>query len=257
MAIDFWTISGKLFLSKTYAFVDHRSFTFHLLILTTHFRSTIPLPCLPYLATCLVNLRVLPTLTVTKIPITIYFSLHCISCSFTLLFSSPPFFMKHPSSFPFKEILRNSEYRAQLIKMLKAKDVSVSANMQNLSNLDTVNLEDDKSTILFSARVENQDEDEVPPFYISLIIHNMFLHNSMLDSNASHNLMPKVIMDNLGLDITRPYKDLYSFDSRKVKCIGLIKDLVVSLHRIPEKRIVMDVVVADVPVKVGMLLSRS
>ena len=45
--------------------------------------------------------------------------------------------------------------------------------------------------------------------------------------------MPKEIMENLGLDITRPYKDLYSFDSKKVKCIGLIKDLVVSLQHIP------------------------
>ena len=105
--------------------------------------------------------------------------------------------------------------------------------------------------------MENQDEDEVPPFYISLRIHNMFLHNTMLDSGASHNLMPKVIMDNLGLDITRLYKDLCSFDSRKVKCIGLIKDLVVSLDQIPEKSILMDVVVADVHVKVEMLLSRS
>ena len=122
---------------------------------------------------------------------------------------------------------------------------------------DTVNLQDDKPIIMFRSRVENQDEGEVPPFYINLRIYNMFLHNSILDLGASHNLMPKVIMDNLGLDITRPYKDLYSFDSRKVKCIGLIKDLVVSLHEILEKSILMDVLVAYIPVKVGMLLSRS
>lgn len=85
----------------------------------------------------------------------------------------------------------------------------------------------------------------------------MFLHNAMFDSGALHNLMPKIIMECLGLDITRPYKDLYSFDSKEVKCLGLIKDLVVSLHQIPEKNIVMDVVVADVPPKFGMLLSRS
>ena len=38
---------------------------------------------------------------------------------------------------------------------------------------------------------------------------------------------------------------------------GLIKDMVVSLHQIPEKNLVMDVVVADIPPKFGMLLSRS
>ena len=69
--------------------------------------------------------------------------------------------------------------------------------------------------------------------------------------------MPKIVMDGLGLDITRPYKDLYSFDSREVKCLGMIKDLVVSLHQIPEKRLIMDVVMVDVPPKFGMLLSRS
>ena len=79
----------------------------------------------------------------------------------------------------------------------------------------------------------------------------------MFDTGASHNLMPKEIMDALGLDITRQYKDLYSFDSRRVKCLGLIKDLFISLHQIPEKSIVMYIVVVDVPAKFGMLLSRS
>jgi hypothetical protein len=85
----------------------------------------------------------------------------------------------------------------------------------------------------------------------------MNLHNVMLDFRVLHNLMPKVIMDELGLDITRPYNDLFSFDSRKFKCLGLIKDLVVSLAQIPSKNMVMDVVVVDIPPKFGMLLSRS
>ena len=79
----------------------------------------------------------------------------------------------------------------------------------------------------------------------------------MLDSGASHNLMAKIIMDNLGLDITITYKYLYSFDSRKVICLGLIKDLVVSLHQMPEKCIVMDVIVANVPMRLVILLSKS
>ncbi len=57
----------------------------------------------------------------------------------------------------------------------------------------------------------------VSPFYISLTLHDQLIHNCMLDSGASHNLMPKAIMYKFGLDITRPYKDLFSFDSKKVK----------------------------------------
>ena len=79
----------------------------------------------------------------------------------------------------------------------------------------------------------------------------------MFDSGASHNVMPKAIMDKLGLDITRQYHDLYSFDSSRVRCIGIIKDLVVSPDQLPMKNVLMDVVVANIPPRFGMLLSRS
>jgi hypothetical protein len=148
---------------------------------------------------------------------------------------------------PFNEMIKNSEYRNQIIKMLNMEET-----------YDTLNIQDDHPTILFGPRVEeSSDADEVPPFYVSLKIHDMTLHNAMLDSRASYNLMPKVVMDQLGLDITRPYKDIFSFDSRKVECIGLIKYLVVSLSQILAKNMVMDMVVVDIPPKFGMFLYRS
>jgi hypothetical protein len=78
-----------------------------------------------------------------------------------------------------------------------------------------------------------------------------------MDSRASHNLMPKTVMDELGLEIKKNYHDLYYFDSRKVNCLGVIKDLVVTLFQFPMKSVVMDIVVSDVPLNFGMLLSRS
>ena len=87
--------------------------------------------------------------------------------------------------------------------------------------------------------------------------HDVILHNSMLDSGASHNLMTRVVFESMGLEITRPYKNMFSFDSRKVKCLGIIKDMVVTIAQIPAKRITMDVVVDDIPPKFGMMLSRS
>lgn len=44
----------------------------------------------------------------------------------------------------------------------------------------------------------------MPPFYVSLNVHDQILHNDMLDLPTSHNLMPKVIMERLRLDKTRP-----------------------------------------------------
>ena len=109
-------------------------------------------------------------------------------------------------------------------------------------------MSDDQPEIIFGPEVNGKHKGGgVPPFYISLIVHDQILHNAMLDSRASHNLMPKAIMETLNLDITRPYKDLFSFDSSKVKCLGLIKYLCVTLVQYPGKSIVMDIVVVDIP----------
>ena len=128
---------------------------------------------------------------------------------------------------------------------------------QGESQSDILELNDDNPAISFGSKVENLENEEVPPFYLSLNVRDMVVHNAMLDSGASHNLMPKGVVEILGLEVTRPYKDLYSFDSRRVKCFGLIKNMVVTLNKLPSKTIVMVVVVADIPPKFGVFLSRS
>jgi len=99
---------------------------------------------------------------------------------------------------------------------------------------DTINLQEEH-LIMFSPHNE-ETRDTIAPFYVALTIHDHLLHNYMLDSGSSHNLMPKSIMEKLGLEITRTYQDLSSFHSRKVKCLGMIKDLVVNLAQIPVKK---------------------
>ena len=148
---------------------------------------------------------------------------------------------------PFREIIRVTNYKNKIVRMIYAKDGS--------SNI--LNLHEDHPIVLLGPRAEDEQNEEVPPFYVSLNIHDMTLHNAILDSGASHNLMPKVIMERLGLGITKSYKDLFSFDSKIVKCIGLIKDVVVSLSQIPDNTILMDIIVADIPPNFGMLISRS
>ena len=64
---------------------------------------------------------------------------------------------------------------------------------------DILELTDDNPTISFGPKVEIIDDEEVPPFYLSLNVHDMVVHNSMLDSGASHNLMPKGVVESMGL----------------------------------------------------------
>ena len=87
-------------------------------------------------------------------------------------------------------------YKGQILKALNLGE-----------NSDTVNLSDDQPSLLFGPKIEGKfQEGVVPPFYISLNIDDKIFHNAMHDYGASHNLMPKVVMERLGLEITRPYK---------------------------------------------------
>jgi len=64
---------------------------------------------------------------------------------------------------------------------------------------DAISLLDEKTSIVFGPSSDMIDEN-VPPFYVTLKIHDFLLYNYMLDFGASHNLMPKVIMDQLQLE---------------------------------------------------------
>jgi len=146
------------------------------------------------------------------------------------------------------ELVKNESFKRSILEALEPKSIQAS--------IDYVNLQDDKPAIILSPMFENC-EDNSPSFYVSLTIHDKILHNYLLDTGANHNLMPKAVMDKLGFDITKPYHDLFSFDSRKVKCVGLIKDLAITLSQLPMKNMMMDIMVADIPPKFGMLLSRA
>jgi hypothetical protein len=149
---------------------------------------------------------------------------------------------------PLSELVKHEDFKRSLSKLLHFEP--------SYHPTDSINLQDEKPAVILGPMVEDRD-DSSPPFYTSLNIHDKVLHNCLMDSGASHNLMPKIVMEELGLEVTKAYHDLYSFDSRRVQCLGVIKDLVVSLFQLPMKSVVMDIVVVDVPPKFGMLLSRS
>ena len=78
-------------------------------------------------------------------------------------------------SIPFNKLLRNNEYRENITKMLLNKGECQP---------ETLELTDDTPTIFLGHIVEDTNEEDVPPFYVSLNVHDMILHNSMLDSCA-------------------------------------------------------------------------
>jgi hypothetical protein len=117
--------------------------------------------------------------------------------------------------------------------------------------------ESEDAPIILQTMHKRSNNMKNQPFFISLIVEDLFLHNCMLDSRASTNVMSLKVMEHLGLKISRPYKNICAMDSREVKVCGLIKDLQVFLATHQDICLVMDIVVIDVPDAWGMLLSRK
>jgi hypothetical protein len=95
------------------------------------------------------------------------------------------------------------------------------------------------------------------PFYLSLLMNDFILHNCMLDSGATSNIMTKKVMEQLNLRTSRPYHNICAMDSKAIQVHGLIKGLQVHLVAFPDIMIEMDIVVIDSPDAWGMLLSRK
>jgi hypothetical protein len=121
---------------------------------------------------------------------------------------------------PLTELIKHEGFKKSFFELLQS-EVSCLPT-------DSINLQDEKPAVILGLMVEDRN-DSSPPFYTSFNIHGKVLHNCLMDSGASHNLMPKTVMEELGIEITRSYHDLYSFDFGKVQCLGVIKDLVMML----------------------------
>ena len=129
---------------------------------------------------------------------------------------------KPTSSFNFEHEIQKIRIPVPLTKLIKHE--GFKKRFSELLQLETsclptdsINLQDEKPAVILGPMVEDRNESS-PPFYTSLNIHDKVLHNCLMDSGDSHNLMPKIVMEELGVEVTRAYHDLYSFDSRKVQC---------------------------------------
>ena len=99
--------------------------------------------------------------------------------------------------------------------------------------------------------------DKPNPFYVSLYIAGCKLSNCIIDSGASDNVMPSKVAHALGLSLNKPSGKVYSMEAKQVPLVGQLKDAQVALVVHPEKKLKLNILVADIPTSYGMLLGRS
>ena len=85
--------------------------------------------------------------------------------------------------------MKNEPFKKSIMKVLQPTTSIISS--------DVISLQDENSTITVGLHIE-YGYDASPPFYIYLNVHDKILHNFIMDSRASRNLMIKVFMEELG-----------------------------------------------------------
>jgi hypothetical protein len=97
----------------------------------------------------------------------------------------------------------------------------------------------------------------VPPFLLTFEVFNKNLHNCLVDSGASSNVMPLAVCNKLGVVPLRSDKHVIQLDRTQVKVMGELKDVMIRIVTHPNFVQIIDIIVVDIPEAYGLLLSRD
>lgn len=142
------------------------------------------------------------------------------------------------------EILPKSEI-ASVESTVKNDEVS----KESVKNEENLQVHRDKPALNY--------QDEPAPFLLSVRIFGKLLHNCLVDSGASSNVMPKAICKKLGLIPIQTSKRVTQLDKTEVPVIEELSNIHMPLVADPRVQHFIDISVVDIPDGYGMLLSRD
>jgi len=102
---------------------------------------------------------------------------------------------------------------------------------------------------------DRKEKTFVPPFLLTFEIFNRNLHNCLVDSGASSNVMPLSICKKLNVVSLKSDKYVIQLDRTQVKVIGELKDVMIRISTHPMFVQVIDIIVVDTLEAYGLLLS--
>jgi hypothetical protein len=97
----------------------------------------------------------------------------------------------------------------------------------------------------------------VPLFLLTFEIFNRNVHNCMVDSGASSNVMPWFVFQKINVKVEPSTLKIIQLDQTNVKVIGELKNVLIRLSSNPKVHQVIDIIVVDIPEVYGLFLSRD
>jgi ribonuclease HI len=131
---------------------------------------------------------------------------------------------------------------------------NVNKNVHSVNNSDRVAVENaskkPQETTLSTRK-------NVPPFLLTFEIFNKNVHNCMVDSGASSNVMPWSVCQKINVEVEPSSLRIIQLDRNNVKVMGELKNVVIRLSSNPEVHQFIDIIVVDIPEVYDMFLSRD
>jgi ribonuclease HI len=131
---------------------------------------------------------------------------------------------------------------------------SVNNNVHNLNNSDKV-VEENASKKPQETTLSTRKN--VPPFLLTFEIFNRNVHNCMVDSGASSNVMPWSVCQNINAKVEPSSLKIIQLDRTNVKVMGELKNVLIRLSSNPKVHQFIDIIVVDILEVYGMFLSRD
>jgi hypothetical protein len=100
-------------------------------------------------------------------------------------------------------------------------------------------------------------QKNVPPFLLTFEIFNKNVHNCMVDSDASSNVMPLSICQKINAEVKPSDLKIIQLDLTNVKVIGELKNVLIRPSSNPKVHQIIDIIVVDIPEFYGLFLSRD
>jgi hypothetical protein len=116
-------------------------------------------------------------------------------------------------------------------------------NVNNVNNSDKVVVENaskkPQATTLNTRK-------NVPPFLLTFEIFNRNVHNCMVDSGASSNVMPWSVCQKLNVEVEPSSLKIIQLDRTDVKVMGELKNVLIRLSSNPKVHQFIDIIVVDI-----------
>jgi hypothetical protein len=96
-----------------------------------------------------------------------------------------------------------------------------------------------------------------PPFLLTFEIFNRNVHNCMVDSGASSNVMPLSVCQKINAEVKPSNLKIIQLYRTNVKVICELKNVLIRFSSNPKVHQIIDIIVVDIPEVYVMILRRD